>query len=61
MGNKEDWEELEKWAENERLKRKQTFKMDIDSIDMHQRTKKMSIVINFLKAIFKTTKIYLLN
>ena len=57
MGNKEDWEELEKWAENERLKRKQTFKMDIDSIDMHQRTKKMSIVINFLKAIFKTTKI----
>ena len=33
MGNKEDWEEIEKWAENEEIKKKNARIVEIDKIE----------------------------
>lgn len=61
MGNKEDWEELEKWAENEKVKNIETFKLDLDNVDMQKKAKKVNTVVRFLNKILKIIKkIYLL-
>ncbi|MCI8621248.1 MAG: hypothetical protein HFJ50_05915 [Clostridia bacterium] len=57
MGNKEDWEEIQKWVENEEIRKKNTFKIDIDKIDIEKKAKRMNIVTGFLNSILKTTKI----
>ena len=44
MGNKEDWEEIQKWVENEEIRKKNTFKIDIDKIDIEKKAKRMNIV-----------------
>ena len=36
MDNKKDWEEIEKWAENEKLKKQDTFKMNLDKINLEK-------------------------
>ncbi len=57
MDNKKDWEELEKWAENEKLNNIEKYKVDIGNIDMQQKTKGVNVVVKFLNGIFKTTKV----
>ena len=53
MGNKEDWEELEKWAKNEKTKITQTYSMQFDEQDMQKR---MDSISNCLRRVSKTVK-----
>lgn len=56
MGNKEDWEEIEKWAENEKLKKQDTFKMNLDKINLEKNTKRINIVAMSLGLLLKSFK-----
>ena len=58
MGNKEDWEELEKWNENRIQQERKKYKIDYDKINKRKEKKKVEHVVkglkitgNFLKAI----------
>lgn len=55
MENKDDWKEIEKWAEEEKRKKLDFFKMDIDNTDeIHKNTKKVNTVVKHLNRILKT-------
>ena len=45
MEKNKDWEELEQWAENDKQRKIDTYKIDIN--DMNKNTKKVDKVIKF--------------
>lgn len=56
MGNKEDWEELERWQENAKQKQKERFKLDFSEIDKNKEHKRINTIVNVLKITGKTIK-----
>ena len=49
MGNKEDWEELEKWNENRIQQERKKYKIDYDKINKGKENKKVEHVVKGLK------------
>ena len=54
MKNKEGWNEIERWAENEKLKKMQKYRIDIDNISMNEKTKGVRKIITFMNFSGKT-------
>ena len=42
MGNKEDWEELEKWEESRKQEQKEKFRLDFSEIQKNKEHKGVS-------------------
>lgn len=59
MENKEDWEEIEKWAEKDKQEFVEKFGVDFDQIDIEKQSKKMNIFSKIIKGISKSV-IYIL-
>ena len=51
MEKNKDWEELEQWAENDKQRKIDTYKFDINNIDKN--TKKVDKVVKFSNVILK--------
>ena len=53
MGNREDWKELEKWADEDRRRKIEKYKFDIESEKLQNQAKKTNIVSKILNRIGK--------
>ena len=58
MGNKEDWETLEKWNENRIQQEKEKYKIDYNKINVKKENKKVDNLVNSLNITGKTFKIF---
>lgn len=56
MGNKEDWEELEKWSKKQEEKNVRSFGIDISKVNIQKETKKMHIFSMFTDSAYKFVK-----
>ena len=57
MGNKEDWEELEKWEESRKQEQKEKFRLDFSEIQKNKEHKGVNTVVKGMKIAGKTIKI----
>ena len=57
MGNKEDWEELEKWEESRKQEQKEKFRLDFSEIQKDKEHKGVNTVVKGMKIAGKTIKI----
>lgn len=56
MDNQKDWKELERWAENDKQKRIDTYKIDIDNInEVNKNTRKVDKVVKLFNTTIKTS------
>lgn len=57
MGNKEDWEELEQWAQKDKQDKIDNYKFDISNTnELQSRRKKMDKVFNPINKTLESTK-----
>ena len=57
MGNKEDWEELEKWQERRKEEQKEKFRVDFSEIGEKREYKGVNTIVKGMKIAGKTIKI----
>lgn len=59
MENKDDWKELEQWAENKEIESKEKFGLDINKINMQKKEKNMNTFVKVLNTMGKASKVFL--
>lgn len=58
MGNKEDWEELERWNENRIQQEREKYKIDYNKINLKKENEKVEHLVKGLNITGKTFKIF---
>ena len=59
MDNKNDWKEIEEWAEKDKQRKIDMYKFDINnSEEIEKNTRKVDKVVNFFNVTLKTSTIF---